>query len=87
MFDQYDSYSFFTLKTQIPKIQTKINLHVNWSVELSKRYANKYKTDIFGLFQNPIRESGRKNRKFLKNQFFQNFLKKKFFHQFKVVLC
>ena len=41
MFDQYDSYSFFTLKTQIPKIQTKINLHVNWSVELSKRYANK----------------------------------------------
>ena len=41
VFDQYDSYSFFTLKTQIPKIQTKINLHVNWSVELSKRYANK----------------------------------------------
>ena len=41
VFDQNDSYSFFTLKTQIPKIQTKINLHVNWSVELSKRYANK----------------------------------------------
>ena len=41
VFDQYDSYSFFTLKTQIPKIQTKINLYVNWSVELSKRYANK----------------------------------------------
>ena len=41
VFDQYDSYSFFTLKTQIPKIQTKINLHVNWSVELSKRHANK----------------------------------------------
>ena len=39
VFDQYDSYSFFTLKTQIPKIQTKIN--VNWSVELSKRHANK----------------------------------------------
>ena len=39
--DQYDSHSFFTLETQIPKIQTKINLHVNWSVELSKRYANK----------------------------------------------
>ena len=41
VFDQYDSYSSFTLKTQVPKIQTKINLHVNWSVELSKRYANK----------------------------------------------
>ena len=41
VFDQYDSYSFFTLKTPIPKIQTKINLHVNWSKELSKKYANK----------------------------------------------
>ena len=35
LFDKYDSHPYFTLKTQFPKMFIKINLHVNWSLELS----------------------------------------------------